>query len=274
MVVDLETLSYHVHEFGDVNSRDVLVALHGFTGSGMVFEQFSDHFRSLGIKLLAVDLPGHGKTSTPNSTEVHAFDAQLSNFSRLIRKLEIPRFHLLGYSMGGRIALHYALKYPDKIISLILESTNNGISNDLERLDRVSRDESLSEQIIQDYADFLLKWNRLPLFQSPPNAIKRQIDAFKNIQVNQDPIQMALSLREFSPGKIPYVYNELSLISCPVLAITGDNDYKYIELWKSLSNKINNGIHINIEHAGHRVHLDQPDKYLETIVNFIKSTIK
>lgn len=274
MVVVVGSLSYQVYEFGDVKSSIVMVALHGFTGSGLIFEQFSARFKSLGIRLIAVDLPGHGNTITPDSAEIHTYEAQITNLSSLLSTLNIPKFHLLGYSMGGRIALHYALNHPDKIISLILESTNNGISNDNDRIERVSRDEKLSEQIMQNYPDFLLKWNRLPIFKSPPKAQKTQIESFKKIQLNQDPIQMALSMREFSPGKIPYVYDELTLISCPVLAITGKNDQKYSELWKSLIYKFQNGDHINIENSGHRVHLDQPVIYIDTIMNFIKSTIK
>ena len=274
MFVEVGTISYHVREFGEVNSTNVIVALHGFTASGQIFEQFSTRLESQDFRLFAIDLPGHGSTITPNSAQIHTFDAQLENFSALIDKLNIPAFHLLGYSMGGRIAIHYALNHPDKTASLILESTNNGISNEKDRLDRISRDNALSEDIIRNYPDFLKKWNKLPLFKSPRIVKNTHIETFYHIQVNQNPIQIALSLREFSPGIIPYVCDELSLISCPVLAITGSMDHKYNDLWTKLINKFQYGIHINIENAGHRVHLDQPNEYMDTVLNFIKTTIK
>lgn len=274
MFVNVGDISYKVREFGNINASNILVALHGFTGSGQIYEQYSQRLKSEDFRLLAVDSPGHGSTNTPNSAHFHTFDAQLNNFTALIDQLNIPIFHLLGYSMGGRIALHYAINHSYKLASLTLESTNNGISNEVERLDRVSRDHILSDELILNYPHFLKKWNRLPLFQSPRFADNTQLESFNTIQAKQDPIQMALSLREFSPGKIPYVNDELRLISCPVLAITGNMDHKYNDLWTKLINIFKNGIHVSIKNAGHRVHLDQPAEYIDTVLNFIKSTIK
>lgn len=271
MKIKVDDIQFHIREYGDITSSDILIALHGFSGSGQVFEHLSEEFEQFKCKLLAVDLIGHGDTITPQQAEVHTFKSQMDALSKLIVELNIPKFHLLGYSMGGRLALHFAIQNPQNVTSLVLESTNIGISNQNERKERAKRDALLADEIQLDYPGFLKKWNKLPLFKSPKNAPMELIKKFNSIQLNQDPIQMAFSAREFSPGKIPFVINELESLNFPVLAITGELDHTYTQLWKSLTDTIPNGNHREISNAGHRVHLDQPLVYINTILNFIKT---
>src|SRR5690606_3816810 len=104
-----------------------------------------EEFEQFKCKLLAVDLIGHGDTITPQQAEVHTFKSQMDALSKLIVELNIPKFHLLGYSMGGRLALHFAIQNPQNVTSLVLESTNIGISNQNERKERAKRDALLAD---------------------------------------------------------------------------------------------------------------------------------
>src|SRR5699024_8653544 len=120
-------------------SGPVLVLLHGFTGSKQTWKNFTEAWQDR-FTLVIVDLPGHGDTP-PFSHSMHDLVEQLHDF---FKQLNLTKFHLLGYSMGGRIALSYANVYPEQIQSLILESASPGLKDEEERKERRESDERLA----------------------------------------------------------------------------------------------------------------------------------
>ena len=98
-----------------------LVLLHGFTGSGANWAAHSARFQAAGLRVLAPDLPGHG-ANLPVSSDDYTMEAAAAQIAGLLEQEESGPVHLLGYSMGGRLALYFALHHPTKVRSLILES--------------------------------------------------------------------------------------------------------------------------------------------------------
>lgn len=271
MILDINDVKYHIHAFGDTsNTVTPLLLLHGFTGSGAVFKSLQE--AAYPRKSFALDLLGHGKTDSPGDKERYSVENQLKDLHQITKALEIETFNLLGYSMGGRLAIRYAIQYPTDVEKLVLESTNTGIENTGELRDRVLRDTLLADEIRADFPMFLEKWNRLPLFNSPDDAPEESHRVFKEIQQNQCSEGLANSLTGFGAGSMHTVVNELHKISSPILAITGSADYRYTTIWKSLLHKLIKGSHKSIPKAGHRVHLDRPDAYIQTILKFIQNT--
>src|SRR5690606_8573198 len=109
-------------------------------------------------------LPGHGKTITPTPIPM---EQCCEDIQSLLSENDITTFHLLGYSMGGRTSLSYAITYPEQIKSLILESASPGLDTEEERKNRMANDEKLAVKIEQEgltaFVDF---WENIPLFES------------------------------------------------------------------------------------------------------------
>ena len=126
-----------------------IVFLHGFTGSTASWREI--------IKLLegkystiAVDLTGHGKSSSPEDVNRYSMEQQVEDLEELFTALSLDQFILVGYSMGGRIALAYTVNYPDRVSSLILESSSPGLKTEKERIERKAADKRLAEKILKD----------------------------------------------------------------------------------------------------------------------------
>ena len=142
--------------------------LHGFTGSGANWsaqiEAFASHFQ-----VVTIDLLGHGETEFGARRFPARYQMELAgrDLIAIFDLLELERVHLLGYSMGGRLALYTALTYPERIDRLILESASPGLRTAAERTARIAQDEALADRIERDgIVSFAEYWSNLSLFAS------------------------------------------------------------------------------------------------------------
>ena len=133
MIIQYENIKLnleHLTEF-DASKKNILF-LHGFTGSAndwtSVFQKIDKRFNKL-----ALDLIGHGKSSSPSSVNYYMADSLINQIDHVITHLRLKESILCGYSMGGRVALNFALAKPDLIKGLILESTSAGFKNGKEK---------------------------------------------------------------------------------------------------------------------------------------------
>ncbi|XP_041350447.1 monoacylglycerol lipase ABHD6-like isoform X2 [Gigantopelta aegis] len=101
--------------------KSSILFIHGFTASK---DQFMQFFKKLShdIHLVAVDLPGHGATSTPSESEDVSFDLFLEKIHTFVELVGLDKspFHLIGTSLGGAISGLYASRYPEQIERLTL----------------------------------------------------------------------------------------------------------------------------------------------------------
>jgi 2-succinyl-6-hydroxy-2,4-cyclohexadiene-1-carboxylate synthase len=272
MIVD--RVSYFVEEFKSTHNAPTIVLLHGFGGSGLSFTHL---VRALNpdLRVVTVDLIGHGRTSNPLLPEFHTLDGQVSHLSILLTKLNVTNPWIYGYSMGGRIALNMATKKHTPISGVILESAQLGIQDTAERQKRAEQDIHLSESLRNDPSSFFEKWNRLPLFKSPENDEKEPYNEFLAIQNQQDKNQLAMSLRYMSPGLVDAITTEqLASLRMPFSVITGMIDAKYDSFWVNLAPELPQIHHYRIPNAGHRIHLDQHRALASIIVHFIELNTK
>jgi 2-succinyl-6-hydroxy-2,4-cyclohexadiene-1-carboxylate synthase len=268
MHIQAGPVKYYVKHYACHQNNKPIVLLHGFTGSSESYDHISKYL-SKNSPVWSIDLIGHGKTESPDVPNYYRLDSQLEQLNALFVKLELKCPILLGYSMGGRLALNYAINFPDTISGLILESTNTGIENESDRRERQSSDSELSNEIRENYSSFLEKWNRLPLFKSSKLTSSNHMENFKKIQKQQNSLGLAHSISQFSTAFMPYISNRLYQLSKPILIITGEEDRKYTDLWIALSKHLTLSKHEVIQNAGHRVHLDNPDDYIMAIENYI-----
>lgn len=127
-------------------SGSPLLLLHGFTGAGSNWEPFVPSWRDA-FRLLIVDIIGHGLSDSPEDPARYAMERAAADLAGILDHVGIAKTDVLGYSMGGRLALMFAVRYPERVGRLILESSSPGLADPGDRQARVQRDEQLAEQI-------------------------------------------------------------------------------------------------------------------------------
>src|SRR5699024_2431516 len=174
-----------------------------------------------------------------------------------------------GYSMGGRLALRYALAFPQTIRGLILESTNYGLEDQSDIKERKKIDEERAKAIEADFSTFVEEWQTLPIFK-PRNSESENLSVNpKSIQNQQDPKQMANSLRGFGTAQMKSVKDDLSKLTRHVLILAGKSDTKYVKISREMNEWFRQSLLQIIPDAGHRVHIDQPKGFVLAVKKFI-----
>lgn len=266
-MIEVNNVSYTC----EIHQRDEnlpwLLMLHGFMGDHRVFDHLIDEL-SESCNPITLDLLGHGKSSKPNDPARYHESKQINDIFKLIQQLNLSPLYLFGYSMGGRLALKTALAAPEVFRGLILESTTSGINDESKRKQRRQTDEKRAQQIENDYQEFLNKWEKLALFQSPLPINKELVQRYHNAQSEQDPKAMAASMRGFGTGSMRPAFSDLKQFPLPVLLIAGSEDQKYQQINNYLVNQFPDAIFSSVP-AGHRTHLDNPEAFLSELKNFI-----
>lgn len=242
-------------------------------GSSRSFNHLFPYLRTF-CNPVAIDLLGHGSTEVPDNPERYYANEQVEDLNILFRELHLPKFVLLGYSMGGRLALQFVTRYPDFLSGLILESTTFGLDNPVDIRERLETDRNRARAISKNYREFLEKWNQSPLFKryaDLKNEPKLQLD---QIQKNQKPQGLSNSLLGFGTASMPSVHQQLDGIKQTTLIITGGDDIKFTGIGEEMNRLIPESHLIVIPGCGHRVHMEKPDDYIQYIKSFIVSNQK
>jgi len=250
-------------------SKDIpTLFLHGFLGSSKSWNEILEILKKYSITL---DITGHKKNFFDQKDTNYSIDNWFSELKNQLDKESIQSINLCGYSMGGRLAIGFAQKYPSLIKNLILESTTLGIISKEEKMIRLNSDLMLCNDIESDYNKFILEWEQLSLFK---NQFKKNKNGFINqrkIRLSHNPLQISKSLKVFSQGKLPDYYSSLPKFSFPINIITGRFDKKYTSIGKQINSLCKNSTH-HILDCGHNVHLEEPILYTQIIKNILNST--
>ena len=225
-----------------------LVLLHGFTQTGAswagVAAALAERYRPL-----APDLRGHGSAS--DAVPV-ALDAVLGDISALAA----PVFTVVGYSMGGRIALHVALAMPGRIDLLMLVGASPGIADARERAARYDADERLAREIERSSIEqFARRWAQTPVLSGQPPTVAAAAHADR---LRSTPAGLARALRGLGTGALPPLWERLGELSMPVTLIVGERDAKFTDLAERMSAMIDGAQVAIVPGAGHAVHLERP----------------
>lgn len=205
-----------------------IVFFHGFLGSALDWAPVCSYLSMLNC--IGVDLPGHGGSPF------------VENFI-----IDIPRFHLVGYSMGGRLALMYQKKYPNQVASLSLLSTHPGLMSEDEKKQRLEGDKKWAQLLLdKPIEQFLNIWYEQPLFKTfKPNFEMR---SKQNVQ------ELSKVLLYFSLAKQPLFSIDQMLVG------------EYDEKFKALTKKA-----VIIPNASHAIHLENPKAVAEKLYFMINS---
>lgn len=248
--------------------RPVLLFLHGFLGSHTDFDAVISRVHDR-YRCLAIDLPGHGQTKVTGKDEAYTMPKIAAAIVGLLDQLNIAQADLVGYSMGGRLALYLAIHYPKRFPKAVIESGSPGLKTEIERSTRLQRDFSLAKQIETNFEKFLSEWYEQPLFQS-----FKQHPQFEQIfrqRLRNDPIELAKSLRLMSIGMQPSLWDALPRHQNLILLLVGERDQKFIAINQEMVSICETARFAIVPKVGHNIHFEDPETFATHLHLFLSS---
>jgi 2-succinyl-6-hydroxy-2,4-cyclohexadiene-1-carboxylate synthase len=245
-----------------------VILVHGFTGSSASWgDRLIDGLTSGGVQPVLVDLPGHGRHAGKPDRVPFALDAALGSISEAGGEEPMP---VLGYSMGGRLALAYAVRYPERVSHLIVESASPGLETESSRADRRASDETLAVRLETDgIGPFVELWEDLPVFASQrllPQAVRAALRARRLLN---DPHSLAAALRGLGTGALPSYWADLEGLKVPTLVLVGELDHRFVAIGREMAGLLPDARLAEVRGAGHAVHLERPDAWLEAVLGVL-----
>jgi 2-succinyl-6-hydroxy-2,4-cyclohexadiene-1-carboxylate synthase len=163
---------------------------------------------------------------------------------------------VVGYSMGGRLALHAALAIPDRVSRLVLVSTSAGIEDAAEREARRVSDDALAAQVEGSSIDsFIARWRSQALFAHDPQDVTEAIAADER---RCTPGGLAAMLRGLGPGTMAPMWDRLGELTMAVAVLAGELDPAYLVHGKRLAAGVRRSTFRCVPGVGHRVALQAP----------------
>ncbi len=254
---------------GDPNHPTILF-LHGFMGNRFEFKQ-AIAILSKQFYCVAIDLLGHGQTTAINQRadqdDSYTIQSSANFVIKFLDLLRIDCCFLVGYSMGGRLALYLTIHFPQYFHRVVLESASAGLSSADARSDRLAKDMQMATNLeTGDFRLFLDNWYQQPIF-----ANLRSHPHFAQMleqRLNNSPSQLAKSLRNLSTGKQPSLWEKLSRNEIPLLLISGELDSKFVQINRQMQQLCRNSQLEVIPSCGHNIHFENPNLFIEKIKTF------
>ena len=262
---------YHTEVHGDLSTpHPPLLLLHGFTGSAENWRPHAPAFVQENGSTIAVDLLGHGETGAPTDPQGYTMAAAAKSLADLLQKLGVDRVHLLGYSMGGRLALYMAIHYPELIATLTLESASPGLASADERAARKVSDDALADWIeANGIPAFVDRWEEVPLFDSQKRLPAPMRSGVREQRLRNSAQGLANSLRYMGTGVQPALWTRLVEVTMPVQLIVGALDTKFVAINQHMAELLPDCRLTVVAEAGHTVHLEKSAEFDALIISWL-----
>lgn len=271
--IELKTVAFHYITAGKP-TRPPLLLLHGFLGSHQDFSAIlpalSQHFYCI-----LPDLPGHGHTLTRGKGYNFLFMTQ--TICDFVNALELREIYLLGYSLGGRIALYLSCFFSSRYIRTIIESASPGLKTDDEKWDRCVRDQELAHQLhTTPLADFLTQWYNNPLFASLKDHPGTYAAMYQRRLVN-NAMTLGDVLHGCGLGQQPSLWETLLALDTSPLnsddsirLFAGELDTKFVAINQEMITCCPKTASLKIFDAcGHNIHLEAPNAYAQAVIEYL-----
>ncbi len=260
------------HRYTEHADHPVLLYLHGFLGCKEDWDDIAATFGE-SYSHLQADLPGHGQSVRDIADTAYTMPGCAHALVSLLDLLNIERCMVIGYSMGGRLALYLAVAHPDRFDRFLIESASPGLRTASEREDRIRHDRQLADLIREQEAmPFLDRWYNQPLFATVDRNSNRFRDLIRRRQRSFHREGLAKSLAGMGVGSQPSLWTQLGSIRRPALFMAGERDAKFTTLACDMAHLCPGGQVAIIPEAGHTVHFEQPAEFCRQAAAFLDST--
>lgn len=227
--------------------------LHGFLGSPRDWDGFGDF--GTGQGMVKADL--FSAEAFPNAPTQAAW----ANAYYAGRVGAGPNY-LLGYSLGGRLALHLATQFPDAWNGVVIIGANPGLGDAEVRTARRAHDETWARRFETEPWDALLAdWDAQAVFGGRPGGERREADF--------DRARLADALRRWSLGAQEPLWAALSALPCPLLWVAGADDSKQQNICRRVSDTVPGAQVWVAPGAAHRVPWEQPEAFAARVHTFL-----
>jgi 2-succinyl-6-hydroxy-2,4-cyclohexadiene-1-carboxylate synthase len=256
---------FHYTLTGKKNQQTILF-LHGFTGNNQDFSSVIS-LLSKNYCCLAVDLPGHGQTRVNGDESCYNMLNTAQALIDLLDDLQIDKCLLLGYSMGGRLALYMTLHFPERFEKVVLESASPGLKTEKDRSHRRQADSQTAQNLENsNIKDFILNWYDRPLFKSLKKSPK--FDQLIAARLANNPLELAKSLRNMGTGHQPSLWEKLAQNQIPLLLLAGEDDDKFTTINAEITSLCPAATLKIIPNSGHNIHFENIDKFVTVVRQF------
>lgn len=240
--VDVGPLALHVEQHG---SGSPLLLLHGFAGNARTMRPLVEALAER-HRVIAPDLPGHGLSDAPSEASAYTWPAVTRRLLRLLDVLDVPHAHVLGFSLGGRVALQLTARRPDRVRAVCTIGSRCVWSDPGERSARRTKDAALASRI---------ESAGMRAFVSDQKHAADD-DALAAAAPRAGTHGLALALRGLGAADQPEVGADLAVSAVPLLLLAGANDPGPLAAAQALAAVLPAAHAIAITGAGHRAHLE------------------
>ncbi len=262
-----------VTEYGPVSGAPVMV-LHGFTRSAQAMEPLAERLAAgLAARVICPDLVGHGDSEVPDDIDRYRVEAMVGQVAGLADALGYDTFHLVGYSMGGRVALTLGCTRPQRLRSLCLIGASPGIADPAQRRNRAQADAARAQRITFDFEAFVDDWMTDPLFAGQTALGEAHLQAARVQRLASSPAGLARSLLTGGTGSMTPLHERLADCVVPVLALAGAQDAKFCAIADEFAHALPDCAAVRVEGAGHAAHIERPDATAAAIARFIATIV-
>ncbi|MBX3070020.1 MAG: alpha/beta fold hydrolase [Thermomicrobiales bacterium] len=236
-----------------------VLCIHGFNQSSVFWEPAIARLGADGARAIAVDLPGFG--SAAEAPGPYTMEAYADRLSALLDALSVERACVVGGSMGGVVAQHFALRHPDRLARLVLVATGARTPDPagaLAKADKIATSPLTDADIAQTVAGF---------FSSIPDHVDRlQLEAIARMP------RQAVAVEVMRSNANSNTLDRLAEIEAPTLIVQGRHDRgRTPEHGELMATLMPNARLAVLEHSGHTPQLEEPDAFLETVQRFLLS---
>lgn len=250
-----------------------ILVLHGFTGSAQAMDPLAQRLAArLAARIISPDLVGHGGSDVPEDLRLYRAEAMAGQVACLADALGCDTFHLVGYSMGGRVALTLGCTAPWRLRSLSLIGATAGIADHDERHRRATADRLRAERITADFEAFVDEWMAGPLFAGQAALGDGHLGAARAQRLASSPAGLARSLLAGGTGSMTPLHDRLGVCDAPTLVLAGADDAKFCDIAEQLAATLPRADIARIDGAGHAAHVEQPDATAAAIARIIANT--
>ena len=260
-----DNFKFH-YSFRGNRDKPLILFLHGFMGDST---EFNEVISLLTEKFccLTVDLPGHGKTRVMGGDKCYTMSNTAHALIKLLERLNVKKCFLVGYSMGGRLALYLNLYFPQRFFKVVLESASPGLKTKRDQLERIQRDLELVHKLEKsDFSAFLSSWYNQPLFASIKKHSYFEYLIASRLQNN--PLELAKSLRNLSTGCQPCLWENLKQNKNCLLLRVGEYDAKFIAINSEMARLCKSAKLEIVSNCGHNIHFENPKTFVENVKYF------
>jgi 2-succinyl-6-hydroxy-2,4-cyclohexadiene-1-carboxylate synthase len=251
-----------------------LLILHGFTGCAESMQGVAADLADAWCTA-RLDLVGHGGSDAPDAPDAYTMERCIDQVAAALDALGMPRAHLLGYSMGGRVALALCVERPERVRSALLVGASAGLRDAEARAARRRDDEALALRLEREGMErFVDDWMARPLFASQRRLGAAALATARTLRLANRATGLAASLRGMGTGAQPPLHEHLPSVRAPVALVAGAEDAKFIGIADDLAARLPDARVHRVPEAGHACHLEAPAAFLRVARGFFAGAEK